>query len=469
MNSITELLNLEDSDIFISDITIQGTTKFLTLETKLYSHFCPSCGFKMHSKGIKKRTIKHPILQDNYELILILKQRRWKCTNPECNYDISDTFRFVNKRRRTTNATDMLIVYAYRNLMETTTSIAARFHVSDTHAHEVFDRYVKMDRLLLTDAICIDEVYLDMDEYCKYALIIQDFHTGDPIDLLRSRRANVTEPYFVSIPIEERNGVKYLISDMYNQYISYVDKYFPNAVSVIDSFHVIQWIIRMIDNYIRQLLKKFRQRDRELEEKLSLEEQRPVSLPQSDEVYLLQKYRWLVLANQSSITYHADPRIDSHFRCLMNTYDYEDALFRIDPNLKDFRDLKEIYIQFNSRNAGKPLEAQKELDSLIFKYQNSEHEIFRNFGDLLETYKDYIINSFIMVEKHGFGKVYNSRLSNGPIESINRKVKDLKRSGRGYRNFEHFRNRFLYAARQAPILNGTPDSNQVLYFDDDDN
>ena len=469
MNSITELLNLEDSDIFISDITIQGTTKFLTLETRLYSHFCPSCGFKMHSKGIKKRTIKHPILQDNYELILILKQRRWKCTNPECNYDISDTFRFVNKRRRTTNATDMLIVYAYRNLMETTTSIATRFHVSDTYAHEVFDRYVKMDRLSLTDAICIDEVYLDMDEYCKYALIIQDFHTNDPIDLLRSRRANVTEPYFVSIPIEERNKVKYLISDMYNQYISYVDKYFPNAVSVIDSFHVIQWMIRMIDNYIRQLLKKFRQRDRELEEKLSLEEQRPVSLPQSDEVYLLQKYRWLILANQSSITYHADPRIDPHFRCLMNTYDYEDALFRIDPNLKDFRDLKEIYIQFNSRNAGKPLEAQKELDTLIFKYQNSEHEIFRNFGNLLETYKDYIINSFIMVEKHGFGKVYHSRLSNGPIESINRKVKDLKRSGRGYRNFEHFRNRFLYAARQAPILNGTPDSNPVLYFDDDDN
>lgn len=154
----------------------------------------------MHSKGIKSRTIKHPILQDNYELILILKQRRWKCTNPECNYDISDTFKFVNKRRRTTNATDMLIVYAYRDLMETSTSIANRFHVSYTHVHEVFDRYVKMDRLPLTDAICIDEVYLDMDEHCKYALVIQDFHTGNPIDLLRSRRVNVTEPYFVSIP-----------------------------------------------------------------------------------------------------------------------------------------------------------------------------------------------------------------------------------------------------------------------------
>ena len=129
---------------------------------------------------------------------------------------------------------------------------------------------------------------------------------------------------------------------------------------------------------------------------------------------------------------------------------------------------KEKYIQFNNRNAGKPIEAKKELDDLIPVYQTSEYEIFRNFGDLLEKYKDYIINSFIMVEKHGYGKVYESRLSNGPIESINRKVKDLKRLGRGFRNFEHFRNRFLYAARQEPVLNGSSNHNPVLYFDNDD-
>ena len=468
MNSITELLNLEDLEIIISDIQIQGTAKTLTLETQPCTHFCPSCGFKMHSRGIKKRTINHPIFQDNYALVLILKQRRWRCTNPECRYDISESFRFVNKNRRTTNATDMLIVDAYRNLMETSVSIANRFHVSDTYAHEVFDRYVKMDRLPLTDAISIDEVFLDMDEYCKYALLIQDFHTGDPIDLLRSRRVSVTEPYFVSIPPEERNAVKYLVSDMYNQYIAYVDKYFPNAVPVVDSFHVIQWITRLIDNYIRQLLKKYRQRDRELAEQRSIELQKPVSPQISNEVYLLQKYRWLILSSISNIKYHADPRMDSHFRCLMNTYDYEDALFRIDPKLKDFRDLKELYIQFNNRNGGHPIEARKELEELISIYQTSEYEIFREFGSLLEKYKDPIINSFIMVEKHGHGKVYDSRLSNGPMESINRKVKDLKRLGRGFLNFEHFRNRFLYAARKNPVLNGVSDYNPVMYFEDDE-
>ena len=468
MNSITNLLDLEDADITITDIQIQGQTKTIFLESKPVAHFCPSCGYKMHSRGIKQRKINHPILQDNYSLILILKQRRWRCTNPDCRYDICETFKFVNKNRRTTNATDMLIVSAYRKLEETSASIAKRFHVSDTYAHEVFDKYVKLDRLTLTDAISVDEVFLDMAEDCKYALVIQDFHTGDPIDLLCSRRVNVTEPYFASIPTEERAAVKYLISDMYNQYIAYVDKYFPNAVPVVDSFHVIQWIIRKIDNHIRLLLKKYRQRDRELQDKLSQQHQKTVSLPVSHEVYILQKYRWLILANQASILYHSDPRMDSHFRVLMNTYDYEDWLFRIDPKLRNYRDLKELYILFNSRNSGNPVTARKELKKLIQIYMKSDHEIFREFASLLEKYEDPIINSFIMVEKIGNGNIYNSRLSNGPIESLNRKIKDLKRLGRGFRNFEHFRNRFLYATRSAPVLNGTSDYNPVSYLENDE-
>jgi transposase len=468
MNNITNLLDLEDPDIIISETSIQGQVKTITLETKPVAHFCPSCGLRMYSRGVKERTINHPVLQDGYSLILILKQRRWRCTNPECRYDIAESFKFVSRNRRTTNASDMLIVEAYKNLMETSASIAKRFHVSDSHVHEVFDRYVKLDRLPLTDAISVDEVFIDADKDCHYALIIQDFHTGDPIDMLRSRRNGVTEPYFASLPPEERNQVKYLISDMYNPYIAYVDKYFPNAVPVVDSFHVIQWIIRSIDAYIRQLLKKFRQRDSELQEKLSLEQQRPVSLPVSNEVYLLQKYRWLILSNQSGITYHSDPRMDSHYHSLMNTYDYERALFSIDPNLQEFREAKEKYVLFNSRNGGDPIRARTELHELIQEYESSHHEIFRTFAELLKKYEDPIINSFIMVEKVGKGNIYNARLSNGPIESINRKVKDLKRLGRGFSNFDHFRNRFLYATRSAPVLNGITDSSQVVYFEEDD-
>lgn len=221
----------------------------------------------------------------------------------------------------------------------------------------------------------------------KYALVIQDFHTGDPIDLLRSRRTSVTEPYFVSIPVTERNQVKYLISDMYNPYIAYVET-FLNAVPVVDSFHVIQWITRSIDNYIRQLLKKYRQRDREYQDKLSYEQQRPVSLPPSDEVYLLQKYIWLILSNQSNIRYHERTSHGFSFSCINEHLWLRRCSLRIDSNLKDFRDLKEMYVQFNSRNGGNPLLARNELKELIQTYKSSRFEIFCDFASLLKKFED---------------------------------------------------------------------------------
>lgn len=468
MNSITELLNLEDADIFISDITISGTRKILTLETHPTIHFCPICGFKMHSRGIKTRTINHPILQNTYELILKLKQRRWRCTNQQCSYTSNETFNFVNKRRRVTNATDMLIINAFRDLAVSASGIAEKFNVSDTYVLETFDRFVKMDRLPLTDIISVDEVFLELDDYCKYALVIQDFYTGNPIDLLSSRRTDSTEPYFMNIPLEERARVKYLISDMYNPYIQWVGRYFPNAVSVVDSFHVIQWITHKIDMYIRNLIKSFKKRDREnfIANGGIITEH--TYIPPSREVYLLQKYRWLILTNRSSIFYHTDLRMDTHLHCMMNTYDYEDSLFMINPNLRELRDLKELYISFNNRNAGKPMDARIELDELIGKYLHCGNSMSIDFANLLIRNHDYIINSFVIVEKHGPGKIYSSRLSNGPIESLNRKVKDLKRQGRGYRNFEHFRTRFLYATRDNPVINGVTDYNPVTYYDMDE-
>ena len=468
MNSITELLDLEDIDISITDIRIEGRKKFLSLETKLEAHFCPCCGFKMYSRGIKRRKISHPVLQDGYELILVLNQRRWRCTNPDCGYVTNDTFRFVNHRRRTTNASDMLIVLAFRNLDDSAVSIARRFKTSDTHVLEVFDKYVKLDRLPLTDILSVDEVHTDMEKDCKYALVLQDFHTGDSIDLLRSRKKDVTEPYFASIPLEERKQVRYLLSDMYNPYISFVDKYFPNAVPVVDSFHVVQWVIHAIDMYIRQLGRKYRQRDKELQEERSAAAGRPVRLPESDEMYMLRKYRWLVLSNRENIVYRTELRMDPHFHRLMNTYDYEAQLFRIDPRLETLRDLKEKYIIFNKEYAGDPMKAATALEDLIDDYFHSGDSIFTDFASLLCRYKQPILNSFIMVQKNGPGGLYSSRLSNGPIESLNRKVKDLKRLGRGFRSFEHFRNRFLYAARNNPVLDAVSGSRQVQYFEEEE-
>jgi transposase len=455
MNDIISLLDLEDSRVIIEDISIEGNVKTITLTTSPEVRFCPRCNCRMHSKGIRARKISHPILQDTYQLVIILKQRRWRCTNTLCRLEENEEFNFIRKRRRSTSATDFLIVNEFRDLNMTAADIARKFRTTDTHVLGIFDHFVHMKRLPLSDVISIDEVYLNIDPNCKYVLVIQDFRTGEPIDLLKSRRKSETEPYFAAIPKEERFAVRYLISDMNNDYLSYVGKYFPNAVSVVDSFHVIQWINMELDKFVRAMQKNIAERDVKQREELSKKAGRQVRTPMSDELYLLKNYRFFLLSNADSIKYHDEPHMDRHFRYLMKTSDYEELFFRVDPALKELRYLKERYVRFNAINAGRPQKAASELDQLIDFYAHCAQDIFIRFSKLLKRHREPIINSFILIERlDSEGNSIVSRLSNGPIEGMNRKAKDLKRQGRGYRNFDHLRNRFLFATRTDPELNG---------------
>ena len=458
MNDIISLLGLEDSHIEIESVTQEGQTQIVTLFTRPQTRFCPKCGYLMHSRGIKIRTINHPVLQNAYHLKLKLKQRRWRCTNPNCKYDEAEEFSFVDKNCRNTRATDLLIINEFRDLNSTAADIARRFNTSDTYVLNVFNRFVHMERLPLGEALSIDEVYIDMDKGCKYALVIQNFITGEAVDLLVSRKQDVTQPYFMGIPKEERDRVKYLISDMHNDYISFVDKYFHNAIPVVDSFHVIQWLRFELEQYVRELQKSFEKRDEDRQSKAPYDGfGRQIRYPISDEVYLLKNYRFFLLSNDEDIVRYEESHMDRHFRYYMNTAEYERKFFEIDPRLSVLRELRTKYVMFNSRNAGKPQKAAIEIDSLIEEYKNSDDEIFVRFARLLKRYRQPIINSFILLERLGAnGDTVVSRLSNGPMEAMNRQIKDLRRIAHGFRSFDHLRNRFLFAARNDPILNGRP-------------
>ena len=456
MNDIISLLDLEDSSIEIESVSQEGQLKIVTLFTRPQTRFCPRCGYLMHSRGIKIRTINHPVLQNTYHLKLKLKQRRWRCTNPNCRYDEAEEFSFVDKNCRNTKATDLLIVNEFRDLNSTAADIARRFNTSDTYVLNIFNKFVNMERLPLGEALSIDEVYIDMDNNCKYALVLQNFITGEAIDLLPSRKQDVTQPYFMGIPKEERDKVKYLISDMHNDYISFVDKYFYNAIPVVDSFHVIQWLRFELEQYLRDLQKTFEKRDEEKQNKAPYDGfGRQIRYPVSDEVYLLKNYRFFLLSNDEDIVRHEESHMDKHFRYYMNTAEYERKFFEIDPRLPILRDLRNKYSRFNTRNDGKPQKAAIEIDALIEEYKNSNDEIFERFARLLKRYRQPIINSFILLERIGAnGDSVVSRLSNGPMEAMNRQIKDLRRIAHGFRSFDHFRNRFLFAARNEPVLNG---------------
>lgn len=456
MDNIIKFLNFEDGDLEEVDQYVKDGRRYLTIQKKVVPHFCPVCSYRMHSKGITKRTVSHPVMQDGLQLILIVHQRRWQCTNPACRNIVTDEFSFVERYKRNTKLSTILIVDAFRDPSLTAANIARRFNVSDTYALTTFSRYVDMHRRQLSEAICIDEVHVKISKVCNYALVIQDFITGEPIDMVVNRRQEITEPYFTSIPAAERNRVKYLISDMYRPYIGYVEKYFPNAVSAVDSFHVVKHINHQLRLYMSALARKIKSRDEERHREHELAAHRTLKFYPSREYFIVKNFQWIILKNQSELNYSKAPWYVPRLGYYVDVHKLEYMLFSIDPNLRDFRRLKEKYIRFNNEYGDNAKKARPALNNLIHEYRFSGYKLFRDIADTLDSNFESIINSFIVMERHCSDGTHISRLSNGPMESLNRITKDMKRNGRGFRNFEHLRNRFLFAERKNAQMLSTP-------------
>ena len=191
----------------------------------------------------------------------------------------------------------ILILESTFSLRKCATSIRQQFrlptelNVSDTYVHETFMRYVDMERLPLGSVLSIDEVHLKFDRNDLYSIVLMDWQTGDIIDILLPNRFKETIlTYFSKIPKEERNGVRYLVSDMYDTYTDLAGTVFPNAVSVIDCFHHTQPLIEMILAYVRKVEKRYKERDEKRRQEKNFTTNRDhKTIKQSREVRLLEK------------------------------------------------------------------------------------------------------------------------------------------------------------------------------------
>lgn len=82
----------------------------------------------------------------------------------------------------------------------------------------------------------------------------------------------------------------------------------------------------------------------------------------------------------------------------------------------------------------------KVLQRLIWAFHNRDYTAFldalacvENVSPQLETTVKTFIHRKRLIKNMTHGK-----LSNGPIEGINRKIKQIKRTAYGYKNWEHF-------------------------------
>lgn len=307
-----------------------------------------------------------------------------------------------------------------KDLNRTTTSVAEQFFISDTQAHDIFTAYVDLPRLLLSEITSIDEAHLDISHSEKYAFVIMNVITREIIDILHNHWKTTLTDCFLHISLEERLGVKYIVSDAYRPDLKFPEEYFPNAVSILDSFHATKYLNKLLNNHINRPYRKFRDKNKdELKKKnhdLNLENQ---AIKDSKEMVLLRDYRWVLLKNQCNINYLEKLHWNSKLGQCMNTYRAENMFFEVDPSLKPMRELKEDFIDFNHRKFPNEKSATTALDAFIKKYRTSEFQSFHIFTDYLEKYADFIIRSFTTVQisrkTAAEEEEYYARLSNGPM------------------------------------------------------
>lgn len=458
MNDITKLLNIEDDGIRIINISTLNNTKVIEIEKVLVPHFCPSCLERMYSKGIYKRKINHSMLQDGFILSILIHQRRWVCSNPECRLTFNDEFSFVQPGKRITNLLPFLIVNALKDINKTTAMVATQFNVSDTYVHYCFAKMVDMKRLTLPRILCVDEVYLNISDKMNYCFVMMDFETREIVDILPNRRQDTLDQYFYGISREERNKVEIIISDMYTSYLDFPTKYFNNSHVIIDSFHIVAYINHELNLYLIELERKFKARDKkELEKKNHDFNTEYKTIKKSKEVILLQKYKFFLLADSDEITYYSTTRYNRLLKQALTTEQIEKMFFEIDDRLKIYRDYKQEYLRFNKTKFESKEICEERLHEIINDYFELNSPVFTKIALLLNNHIEHIVNSFEWVQVHNQElKDKNeviTRLSNGPMEGFNRIPKDFKRNGRGHKNFEFVRNRLIFSNRKnAPIL-----------------
>ena len=154
----------------------------------------------------------------------------------------------------------------------------------------------------------------------------------------------------------------------------------------------------------------------------------------SNSYYLLK--HWHKLLESDKYNLNNEPKYNHVFKQKLNYADLLKMLLELDEELTLAYELKESYRNFNSHSTYET--AEKDLDELIAAFQKANIKEYEEFINIMITWKQEIINSFIISDVTG------DRLSNAKSESMNRKIKLHISISNGLANFLRFRKRILY-------------------------
>lgn len=387
-----------DMEVFVEPVVSTSSIK------------CPHCGSSITvSHGPEERFFRD-LNMYNKRVGVAVRGRRYKCR--KCNktfvleYSCIDSNSRLSKRLRDT--------IQKQALNRTFTSVAEEYGLGASTVERAFDEYTEMLNLrpevIAPRVLGIDECHLQKAMHAVYvdienAIVLEMGNSIKKADVIRDLKA-----------FKNLDNVEVVTTDMCSGYRSAISEVLPNAIHVVDKFHVIQMFISAVDEARRSICSEIKERI----------EQMPDSFEKSaalDEFSALNVDAYMFRMNPENMP---DWRLDLHNRICM-TY----------PELHKLAVLrKEFFKIYEAETKEQAISAFASWRNLIPRSSPAYAAMRKLAKTTFKNWGTEIFNYF---------KV-NGRKTNATTERLNGAIKSMQNTGRGY-SFRVLRAKILFGVK----------------------
>lgn len=342
---------------------------------------CRSCGsVNIIKHGSYDRKVRDlPSFKANVGLII--KGNRFLCK--DCGNSWVNVYESVDTDAKVTNRMrdyirDKSLILPFQN-------IADELSISDTTVKNIFRDYVaeleaNYERYA-PKVLGIDENHL----MNNYRAVFVDVEKRTLIDMLPNRSKKAVKDYIKTLP--NYQNIQVVTMDMWTPYRDAVNEVLPNAVVVIDHFHVIKEVNKVLEN-IRISLNK--------------------TVDASERRYL-RNGRFLLLSSKENLTKEKTARLNEIFERFPQ--------FSRPYHMKEM--IRKIYEQPTREDAE---QWYREIKDIMADYE-AEDSSLNGFYDVFSTIDNWHTEIF---------NYFDYKYTNAITENINKAINDIADKGRGY-------------------------------------
>lgn len=390
---LTQILNL--SEVIVESSLKEGQTLILSVSKKVKSAVCPQCGQKSEKLHQNQRYLVKDLPIGDREVILNVNRRRFKCK--KCRKTFSEQLNFVGARKGFTHRYAENIV---KQLVSSNVSNVARNNrLTDEEVNSMLEGVA--ENVMPIDVsnlrrLGIDEISLVKGQG-KFIVVLVDIDSGKLIGLVKERKQAEIKNFMNQWGKKVLEQIEEVSIDLTRNYKNLVEKICPNALVTVDRFHVTK--------IIHEELKQARITEKKTASELNIELREKV-------FNSLKCQKFTLLKSETKLTKKQSEKLDE---------------------IKEASPLIAI------------MHLLKEEFKHIFDRSKDLGEGMLGLIDWLKKAEPYYQKS-VKTIKRWFGEIvgyFERKTTNGVVEGINNKLKLIKRSGFGLRNFRNFEIRAL--------------------------